>query len=108
MTTKTTITLSPIKRCYTSPHLKRRRMTSISINRKHQMKLPDLLHDIFIEQQRRDTIINIATILRKVGDQMDEQLQVISIKNFYIWTIFFCYLDEQHFIFESDIRSTNY
>jgi hypothetical protein len=108
MTTKTTITLSPIKRCYTSPHLKRRRMTSISTNRKHQMKLPDLVHDICIEQQRRESIINIATILRKVGDQMDEQLQVIFVKNFYIWTILFLYLDEQHFIFESDIWSTNY
>lgn len=49
---------------------------SSTINCEKQ-KLPDLLHDIFIEQQRRETIINIATILRKVGDQMDEQLQVI-------------------------------
>jgi hypothetical protein len=89
MTTKTTITLSPIKRCYTSPNLKRRRITSILINRKYQTtvscekqnssstNLPDLLNDIFIEQQRRENILNIAIILRKVGDQMDEQLQVI-------------------------------
>lgn len=39
-------------------------------------KLPDLVNDILIEQQRREIIINIATTLRKVGDQMDEQLQV--------------------------------
>lgn len=105
MTTKTTITLSPIKRCYTSPNLKKRRITSILTNRKHQMNsslsqprmisspttitvtcekqnsssnnLPDLLNDIIIEQQRRKTITNIATILRNVGDQMDERLQVI-------------------------------
>jgi hypothetical protein len=105
MTTKTTITLSPIKRCYTSPNLKKRRITSILANRKHQMNLslslpsaisspttitvscekqnlpsnnlPDLLNDIIIDQQRRKTVLNIATILRKVGDQMDEQLQVI-------------------------------
>ena len=93
----TTISLSPIKRCYTSPNLKKRRATT---NRKHQtslsltiprmislpttitvsygkQNLPDLLNDIFIEQQRRETIVNIANRLRKVGDQMDEQLQVI-------------------------------
>jgi hypothetical protein len=84
MTTKTSITLSPIKRCYGSPNLKKRRLSS----RKQQinlsftipiMKLPDLVNDILIEQQRRETIVNIATILRNVGDQMDEQLQVIII-----------------------------
>ena len=82
MTTKTTITLSSIKRCYGSPNLKKRRLSS----RKQQMtcpspipriKLPDLINDILIEQQRRETIVNIARILRKVGDQMDEELQVI-------------------------------
>jgi late competence protein required for DNA uptake (superfamily II DNA/RNA helicase) len=100
MTTKTTIILSPIKRCYTSPNLKKRRITSILINRKYQTNfsltiptiitvscekqnlssnhLPDLLNDLLIEQQRRETIINIATILRKVGDQMDEQLKVMK------------------------------
>jgi hypothetical protein len=86
MTTKTAITLSPIKRCHGSPNLKKRRLSSLLINRKQQMnlsfttptmKLPDLVNDILIEQQRRETIVNIATILRKVGDQMDEQLQVI-------------------------------
>lgn len=100
MTTKTTITLSPIKRCSTSPHLKKRRLTSIMIHRKHQTcwplspsttmtidylkpnplspSIPDLVQDILIEQQRREAIVNIATTLRKVGDQLDEQLQVIS------------------------------
>jgi hypothetical protein len=99
MTTKTTITLSPIKRCHGSPNLKKRRLSSLLINRKQQMnlsltiptimtvscekqilssiKLPDLVNDILIDQQRQETIINIANILRKVGDQMDEQLQVI-------------------------------
>jgi hypothetical protein len=108
MTTKTAITLSPIKRCHGSPNLKKRRLSSsLYINRKQQTnlsltlstmnsfptiitvsyekqisssssstKLPDLVNDILIEQQRRETIINIATTLRKVGDQMDEQLQV--------------------------------
>ncbi|UJR33144.1 hypothetical protein I4U23_020601 [Adineta vaga] len=106
MTTKTATTLSPIKRCHGSPNLKKRRLSSISIHRKQQMnlslsiptmlsvpktitvtyekqilsstQLPDLIHDIFIEQQRRETIVNIATILRKVGDQMDERLQINS------------------------------
>ena len=55
----TTITVSCIKQDSTSTNL------------------PDLVNDILIEHQRRETIINIATILRKVGDQMDEQLQVI-------------------------------
>jgi hypothetical protein len=105
MTTKTAITLSPIKRCHGSPNLKKRRLSSsLFINRKQQTnlsltiptmnsfptiitvsyekqissskKLPDLVNDILIEQQRREIIINIATTLRKVGDQMDEQLQV--------------------------------
>ena len=40
--------------------------------------MPDLVQDILIEQQRRKAIVNIATTLRKVGDQMDEQFQVIS------------------------------
>jgi hypothetical protein len=98
MTTKTTITLSPIKRCYTSPNLKNRRMisrkyqtnlsltipnmisspTTITVSCEKQNNLPDLLNDVFIEQQRRKTIVHIATILRKVGDQMNEQLQVTS------------------------------
>ncbi|CAF0744426.1 unnamed protein product [Rotaria sp. Silwood1] len=105
MTTKTTITLSPIKRYHGSINLRKRRQTFLLINRKQQMnlsltipiinslptmitdscekqiipsmKLPDLVNDILIEQQRRETIVNIATILRKVGDQIDEQLQVI-------------------------------
>jgi len=104
MTTKTAITLSPIKRCYGSPNLKKRRLSSLYTNRKQQTnlsltiptmnsiptiitiscekqisssrKLPDLVNDILIEQQRRETIVNIANTLRKVGDQMDEQLQV--------------------------------
>lgn len=84
MTTKTAITLSPIKRCYGSSNLKKRRLSSVLINRKQQMNseqqiskiLPDLVNDILIKQQQRETIVNIATILRKVGDQMDEQLQV--------------------------------
>ncbi|CAF5110538.1 unnamed protein product, partial [Rotaria magnacalcarata] len=103
MTTKTTITLSPIKRCYTSPNLKKRRITSISTYREYQTNvsltlpcmilsstaisvcceqqnisthnLPDLLNDIFIEQQRRETINTIVTILRKVGDQIDDHLR---------------------------------
>ena len=101
MTTKTTITLSPIKRCYGSTHLRKRRSLFFLINRKQQMhlsltiptiiavsceqqiislrKLPDLIHNAFIEHQRRETIIHIATILRKVGDQVDEQLQVIIV-----------------------------
>jgi hypothetical protein len=85
MATKTTIISSPIKRCYRSPNLKRRRITSptvITVSCEKQIllskNLPDLLNDILIEQQRRKTIVNIATILRKVGDQMDEQLQVMS------------------------------
>ncbi|CAF0868034.1 unnamed protein product [Adineta steineri] len=113
MTTKTTITLSPIKRCHGSPNLKKRRLTSLSIHRKQQMnlilpiptinssstiltvscdkqimpsiQLPDLINDIVIEQQqRREMIVNIATILRKVGDQVDEQLQVMIFKNKYL------------------------
>ncbi|CAF3397002.1 unnamed protein product [Rotaria sp. Silwood1] len=104
MTTKTTITLSPIKRYHGSINLRKRRQTFLLINRKQQMnlsltipiinslptmitdscekqiipsmKLPDLVNDILIEQQRRETIVNIATILRKVGDQIDEQLQI--------------------------------
>ena len=96
MTTRTTVTLSPIKRCATSPHLRKRRWSS---NRKHQTcltlplpatitvtyrrhhsadtPLPDLVNDVLIEHQRRETIVRIATLLRKVGDQMDERLQVI-------------------------------
>lgn len=93
MTTKTTITLSPIRRPYTSPKLKKRRMSSILTNRRHQtnfsllipttitvscekQNLPDLVHDCLVEQQRRETITNIAAMLRRVGDQMDERLQV--------------------------------
>ncbi|CAF0847157.1 unnamed protein product [Rotaria sordida] len=106
MTTKTTITLSPIKRYQGSINLRKRRQTYSLINRKQQMNLslttvsimnslstnittiscekeilssmnlPDLVNDILIEQQRRETIVNIATILRKVGDQIDEQLQI--------------------------------
>ncbi|CAF0943051.1 unnamed protein product [Adineta ricciae] len=104
MTTKTATTLSPIKRCHGSPNLKKRRLSSIATHRKQQMdlsltvstmlsspktititcekhfvssiKLPDLVHDLFIEEQRRQTIVNIATLLRKVGDQMDERLQI--------------------------------
>ncbi len=99
MTTKTAITLSPIKRCHGSPHLKKRRLgslhrkqptklsltmpsmttssTLITVSCEKQNALPDLVHDILLEQeQRRETIVNIANTLRKVGDQMDEQLQV--------------------------------
>lgn len=100
MTTKTTITLSPIKRCHTSPNLKKRRITSILTNRKYQTKLsltlpytisspttmtivyekqhnlPDIVNDVLIQQQRREAIHAIATMLRKVGDQIDDQLQV--------------------------------
>jgi hypothetical protein len=91
MTTKTTISLSPIKRCHGSPHLKKRRLSSLVTHRKQptmnslptitcekQISYPDLLQDILIEQQRRETIVNIANTLRKVGDQMDEQLQVMK------------------------------
>jgi hypothetical protein len=102
MTTKTTILLSPIKR--SSPKLKKRRMIKYSttipkmissttmITKKQN--LPDLVNDLFIEQQQqRETIITIARILRKVGDQMDEQLQVriFSSKNNFL--IFFINLD---------------
>ena len=107
MTTKTATTLSPIKRCHGSPNLKKRRLSSIATHRKQQMdlsltiptmlsspktititcekhflssiKLPDLVHDLFVEE-RRQTIVNIATLLRKVGDQMDERLQVIILE----------------------------
>jgi hypothetical protein len=103
MTTKTTISLSPIKRYHGSPNLKKRRQLSLLINRKQQMnlslpkvnyekqismKLPDLINDILIEEQRRETIVNIATILRKVGDQMDEQLQVMIDFFFFIINIY--------------------
>ncbi|CAF4014540.1 unnamed protein product [Rotaria sp. Silwood2] len=109
MTTKTTITLSPIKHHHGSINLRKSRQIFLLINRKQQMnlsltipiinslptmitdscekqiippmKLPDLVNDILIEQQRREIIVNIATILRKVGDQIDEQLQVIIINN---------------------------
>ncbi|CAF0986344.1 unnamed protein product [Rotaria sp. Silwood1] len=106
MTTKTTITLSPIKRCNTSPNLQKRRITSILTHRKYQTNLslpisnmissptttitvscerknlstnnlPDLVNDILIDQQRRETITNIALTLRKISDQIDEQIQVI-------------------------------
>jgi hypothetical protein len=90
MTTKTTINLSPIKRCHGSANSKKRRQLSL-INKtnlpsmkslpiitcEQRILLPDLIHDIFVEQQRRETIVQIAKTLRKVGDQMDEQLQVI-------------------------------
>ncbi|CAF3366880.1 unnamed protein product [Rotaria socialis] len=106
MATKTTITLSPIKRCHASTMSRKRRLSSLLINnRKHQldlsltipiihslptkitascekqmmpsMKLPDLVNDIMIEQQQqREVIVNIATMLRKIGDQIDEQLQI--------------------------------
>jgi hypothetical protein len=58
-----------------------------------KQNLPDLVNDLFIEQQQRETIITIARILRKVGDQMDEQLQVriFSSKNNFL--IFFINLD---------------
>lgn len=64
-------------------------MTSILINRNYMIpsltritityekqNLPDLVNDVLIEQQRRQNVNNIAQILRKVGDQIDEQLQV--------------------------------
>lgn len=42
-----------------------------------QRILPDIVHDILIkQQQQRETIVNIANTLRKVGDQIDQQLQV--------------------------------
>ena len=107
MTTKTSINFSPMKRrCHGSPNFKKRRLASLltqqqltdltfTLSYPHPLpttitircntstlssavKLPDLLHDILMEQQqRRETIVNIAATLRKVGDQMDEQLQVI-------------------------------
>lgn len=94
MTTKTTITLSPIKRSsYGCNSIKKRRLLihrqqqqinifysipRINFNYAEQSTalLPDIVNDIIIEQQRKETIMNIATILRKVGDQVDEQLQV--------------------------------
>jgi hypothetical protein len=105
MTTKTTISLSPIKRCHGSPHLKKRRLSSLVTHRKQptmncekQISYPDLLQDILIEQQRRETIVNIANTLRKVGDQMDEQLQVMRFFFFYKYlSIVFIYIDKQHF-----------
>ncbi|CAF1120786.1 unnamed protein product [Adineta steineri] len=46
------------------------------VNYKKQ-NLPDLVNDIYIEeQQRQETIINIAILLRKVGDQIDEQFHI--------------------------------
>ncbi|CAF2674372.1 unnamed protein product [Rotaria sp. Silwood2] len=107
MTTKTTITLSPIKRCYTSPNLQKRCITSIVTHCKYQTNLslpipnmislpsptttitvscerknlstnnlPDLVNDILIEEQQRETIKNIAITLRKISDQIDEQIQI--------------------------------
>lgn len=83
MTTKTSITYSPIKRCHGSSNLRKRRLSSVVINRKpimiceKQRILPDIVHDILIkQQQQRETIVNIANTLRKVGDQIDQQLQV--------------------------------
>lgn len=70
------ITLSPIKRCYTLPNLKKHCMISSLTISYEKQNLPDLLNDIFIEQQRKRNVINIARILRKVGDQIDGQLQV--------------------------------
>ena len=100
MAMKTSIKVSPIKRrCHGSPNLKKRRLASqqpltnltFTLSYPHPLpatitihcntstvKLPDLLQDILMEeQQRRETIATIAATLRKVGDQMDEQLQVI-------------------------------
>lgn len=101
MTTKTTINLSPIKRCHGSAYLKKRRLM-ISINhRKPQLihsspiSLPDLLRDIHLEQQRRETIIHTANLLRKVGDQIDEQLQVRF--------LLFLYSNAQYLQFRSTI-----
>jgi hypothetical protein len=106
MTTKTTINLSPIKRCHGSANLKKRRLLSFVNHRKQQMNvslsmnssptiikiscekhilLPDLIQDIFFEQQRRETIVQIANTLRKVGDQMDEQIQVIRFTFFFFF-----------------------
>lgn len=104
MTTKTTISLSPIKRRHGSTSLRKRRISSSLLNRTQQMNLflsiptihsqstiitvycekqtmpstvlPDLVNDIVIEHQRREAIVNIASILRKVGDQMDEKFNV--------------------------------
>ncbi len=63
--------------------------TTIKISCEKQ-NLPDLVNDLIIQQQRRETVINIATILRKVGDQMDEQLQVKKdlIKNLFLIFLF--------------------
>ena len=83
MTTKTSISLSPFKR---SPNSKKRRF-SLTYRTRQQNKmltptyekttqLPDLLQDIFIEQQRKETIVHIAHILRNIGDDIDQQLQV--------------------------------
>lgn len=88
MTTKTTINLSPIKRCHGSVYLKKRRLLTLINHRKpltlptmntdgnSTTSLPDLLRDIHLEQQRRENLVHIANLLRKIGDQMDEQLQV--------------------------------
>lgn len=135
MTTKTTITLSPIKRCHTSPNLKKRRITSILTNRKYQTKLsltlpytisspttmtivyekqhnlPDIVNDVLIQQQRREAIHAIATMLRKVGDQIDDQLQVKYMLEIFYYSFFiFCCLDERFFIFiyKSYIWPTNH
>ncbi|CAF1503816.1 unnamed protein product [Adineta steineri] len=70
----TTITLSS--------NLKKRCMISILTNQSSivnykKQNLPDLVNDIYIEeQQRQETIINIAILLRKVGDQIDEQFHI--------------------------------
>jgi hypothetical protein len=107
MTTKTSITLSPKKRRgQGSPNLKKRRSASSSFIQQQQLSthlslilftrpscpamitiscrkgivastpLPDLLRDIVIDE-RQEMIVSVATQLRKVGDQLEEDLQVI-------------------------------
>ncbi|CAF1654411.1 unnamed protein product [Adineta ricciae] len=73
--TMTTITFASGKRRFSASHLKKRHTVPILTND----NLPDLLSDIYLERrQRQDTIVNIAKSLRKVGDQLDEQLQIRS------------------------------
>lgn len=65
MTTKTTIISSPIRRCYTSPKLK-----------KHRILKYRTIPSERINRSTEETISRIAMVLRNVGDQLDEQIRV--------------------------------
>ena len=81
MTTKTTIILSPIRRPYTSPKLKKRRMSSSSIFTQRKSRTIITLSYRLDLQQQRETISHIAMILRNIGDQIEEEFRIDQSSN---------------------------